>query len=47
MKKQPKRTTKRDKKRLTKDLSAKDAGAVKGGAVLLNRKAGKDQQEYL
>jgi len=43
MKKQPKRTTKRDKKRrLTKDLSPKNASAVKGGVTFLERKAGKE-----
>jgi hypothetical protein len=33
MKKQQKRTTKRDKKRPLKDLSARAAGAVQGGAT--------------
>ncbi len=46
MKKRAKKGT-RNKKRLTKDLSAKDAGAVKGGATIVERKAGKGQQDYL
>jgi len=46
MKKRAKKGT-RNKKRLIKDLSAKDAGAVKGGTTIVERKAGKGQQEYL